>query len=143
MRESLLVRVWAVTGAAWVCGALMAVGQSPQPVVAVHDSELTRALEGIPAANGTPAGPNTTGFQWWVTNWHYFFMPDSVKETLRSDGTQCAVVGDSNIISGQLVDGSGLPVYPIVVSLSSEAVDDGEIAQLTNYVAAGGTLLVG
>src|SRR5580692_7978172 len=94
-------------GTAAVLTFLMALGavsqvraQMPQPVVAIHDSELTRALELMPATNGTPTGLYTTGFQWWITNWPYFFMPDSVKEALRSDGTPFSVVGDSNIISG-------------------------------------------
>ena len=70
-------------------------------------------------------------------------MPDSIKETLRSDGTAFTVVGDSNILSGVLTNADGSPKYPIVISLAAEAVDDGEIAQLTNYVASGGFLFVG
>src|SRR5213078_4502099 len=39
------------------------------PVVAIHDSELTRALETMPATNpGTPAGAGASGFEWWPTN---------------------------------------------------------------------------
>jgi hypothetical protein len=117
--------------------------QAPQPIVAIHDSELTRALESMVATNGTPSGNGTTGFQWWPTNWHYFVMPDSVKEALRSDGTAFAVLSDSNIAAGQLLNSNGLPNYPIFISLSSEAVADNEIGPLTNYVAAGGTLLAG
>src|SRR5208283_3531339 len=60
-------------------------------------------------------GPGTTSNQWWITQWHYFVMPDAVKEALRSDGTAFTVVGDSNILAGVL----------------------------TNYVAAGGFLFVG
>jgi hypothetical protein len=111
-----------------------------QPLVAIHDSELTRALEGIPAGADTPAG---TGYQWWLNNWHYFVMPESVKEALRSDGTAFQVVHDSDIAAGGLLETNGQPRYPIVISLASEAIDDGEIAQFTNYVAAGGFLLVG
>src|SRR5208282_3885796 len=85
----------------------------------------------------------TTGFQWWVTNWNYFVMPDSVKETLRSDGTTFTVVGDSNIEAGVLTNADGSPKYPILISLASEAIDNSEIAELTNYVAAGGFLFVG
>ncbi|MGO8925729.1 MAG: Ig-like domain-containing protein, partial [Limisphaerales bacterium] len=116
---------------------------TPQPLVAIHDSELTRALESIPASGATPTGAGTTGFQWWPTNWHYFVMPDAVKEALRSDGTAFTVVGDSNIVSGVLINADGSPKYPIVISLASEAVQDSEIAQLTNYVAGGGFLFVG
>ena len=118
-------------------------GQGPQPIVAIHDSELTRALESMPASGATPTGPGTTSNQWWVTQWHYFVMPDAVKEALRSDGTTYTVVGDSNILAGALTNTDGSPRYPIVISLASEAINDGEISQLTNYVAAGGFLFVG
>src|SRR5258705_2952715 len=69
-------------------------------------------------------------------------MPESLKEAMRSDGTAFTVVGDSNITAGVLLT-NGLPKYPILISLATEAVRDDEIAQLTNYVAAGGFLLVG
>src|SRR5271154_6821679 len=118
-------------------------GQGTLPLVAIHDSELTRALEYMPASGATPSGAGTTGNQWWPTNWHYFFMPDSVKEAMRSDGTAFTVIGDSNIVSGVLTNANGSPKYPIVISLASEAIQDSEIAQLTNYVAAGGFLFVG
>ena len=114
------------------------------PMVAIHDSELTRALESLPATNTpTPSGPGTTGFQWWPTNWHYFVMPDALKQMLRADGTPYTMIGDSNITSGGLLDSNGLPNYPIVFSLASEAVRNDEIAPLTNYVAAGGCLFIG
>src|SRR5215831_18182875 len=77
-------------------GASSLLGQGAQALVAVHDSELTRLLETMPASGATPTGTNTTGFQWWPKDWHYFVMPDSVKEALRSDGTPFAVIGDSN-----------------------------------------------
>ena len=114
-----------------------------KPIVAIHDSELTRALEALPAVSPTPSGAGTTGFEWWPTNWHYFVMPESVKETLRSDGTVYEVVSDEDISAGRLLAANGQPRCPIVISLASEAIRDDEIAQLTNYVAAGGTLLVG
>src|SRR5580704_12367445 len=60
--------------------------RAEQPVVAIHDSELTRDLETIPASGLTPSGAGATGYQWWPTNWQYFVMPDSAKEMLRSDG---------------------------------------------------------
>src|ERR1041384_3109761 len=69
-------------------------------------------------------------------------MPESTQEALRSDGTAFTVIGDSNITAGLLLP-SGAPKYPIVISLASEAIRDDEIAPLTNYVAAGGFLLVG
>ncbi len=113
-----------------------------QPLVAIHDSEITRSLETIPAIAPTPSGSGTSSNQWWTTNWHYFVMPETVKESLRSDGTAFTVLGDSNIISSGLLT-NGVPKYPIVVSLASEAIDDAEIAAFTNYVAAGGFLFVG
>src|SRR4051812_49035842 len=57
-------------------------GQGTQPIVAIHDSELTRALESRAAAAPTPTGAGTTGFEWWPTDWHYFVMPESMKEAL-------------------------------------------------------------
>ncbi len=97
----------------------------------------------MPASGATPNGTGTTSNQWWITEWHYFVMPDSVKEALRSDGTAFTVIGDSNIMAGVLTNADGSPKYPILISLGAEAMDDSEIAQLTNYVAAGGFLFVG
>ena len=122
-----------------ICGMSPAWGQGTQPLVAVHDSEYTRALASMTVVSPTPTN---TGFQWWTTNWNYFVMPESVKESLRSDGTAFTVVGDSNIVAGALLT-NGLPRYPIVISLASEAIRNDEIAQFTNYVAAGGFLFVG
>lgn len=113
------------------------------PIVAIHDSELTRALEPMPATGDTPTARSTPIQQWWPTNWHYFVMPESVKEVLRSDGTAYEVVGDADISMGRLLATNGQPRYPIVISLASEAIQDDEIAELTNYVASGGTLFVG
>src|SRR5882672_7099033 len=115
---------------------------TPQPVVAIHDSELTRSLELMPAVSPTPAGSGTTGFQWWPTDWHYFVMPESVQEALRSDGTAFTVIGDTNITSG-LPLANGAPKYPIIISLASEAIRADEVGPLTHYVAAGGFLLIG
>src|SRR5579871_4373370 len=86
----------AVAAYLFFSGAVSTWAQTTQPIVAVHDSELTRALETMTASNGTPSGAGTTGNQWWTTNWHYFVMADSVKQTLRADGTAFTVVGDSN-----------------------------------------------
>jgi Bacterial Ig domain/3-keto-disaccharide hydrolase len=114
-----------------------------QPVVAIHASELTQALETIPAGSSTPQGWGTTGYEWWTSWWHYFVMPESVKEALRSDGTPYVTVSDADISAGGLLTASGLPKYPIVISLASEAIRDDEIIPLINYVNAGGFLLVG
>ena len=130
---------------ALICIVLVTSGiqaQVTQPMVAVHDSELTRALETMPAVAPTPTGAGTTGNQWWTLDWHYFVMPEGMQEALRSDGTRFVKVGDSNVTSGALMSG-GLPKYPIVISLASEAIRDDEIAQFTNYVAAGGFMFVG
>ena len=116
--------------------------QGTQPLVAIHDSEYTRALENQNASGATPTGSGTTGKQWWPTDWHYFVMPEALKESLRSDGTAFTVVGDSNIMAGALLT-NGAPKYPIVISLASEAIHDSQIAQFTNYVAAGGYLFIG
>jgi hypothetical protein len=113
------------------------------PIIAIHDSELTRALETMTAAATTPTGPGTTGKEWWPTNWHYFVMPESLKEAFRSDGTAFQIVSDADISAGKLLNSSGQPRYPILISLASEAIADTEIGPLTNYVAAGGFLFVG
>ena len=72
----------------------------PEPVVAIHVSELTQALETTPAVSPTPTGPGTTGFEWWYTSWHYFVAYESLKEALRSDGTSFVEVSDAAIASG-------------------------------------------
>src|SRR2546423_1184612 len=141
-----LQRLWMkiLAGAALclACVAPAVFGQGMQPYVAIHDSELTRALESMPAVAPTPMGAGATGNQWWTTNWHYFVMPEAMKEELRSDGTAFTVIGDSNITAGALLV-NGQPKYPIMISLAAEAIRDDEIGPLTNYVAAGGFLFVG
>ena len=113
-----------------------------QPVVAIHVSELTNALETMPAVSPTPTGSGTSGYQWWYTSWHYFVMVESLKEMLRSDGTPFVTVSDADIRAGQLIN-AGHPRYPILISLASEAVADDEIAPLRAYVSAGGFLFAG
>ncbi len=115
--------------------------QVTQPVVGVLDSELTRALTTMPAVPPTPNTYPDTGFQWWEPDWNYFVMPDSLKETFASDGTAFTVIGDSNVSSGLLLT-NGLPKYPIIFCLASEAIRNDEIASFTNYVAAGGFLFI-
>ena len=89
-----------VSAIVWMA-CLLPAAQGVQPIVAIHHSELTQALDSTnaPAVPPTPTGPGTTGREWWPTNWHYSVMPDSVEETLRSDGTAFAVVGDSRELS--------------------------------------------
>src|SRR5467141_852690 len=51
----------------WALGVVCsAPAQITQPLVAVHDSELTRALEAMPAVAPTPTGAGTTSNQWWT-----------------------------------------------------------------------------
>ncbi len=113
-----------------------------EPVVAIHVSEATQALESITADSPTPTGSGTTGKEWWTPWWPYHVMPESLKEALLSDGTPFVVVNDAQIAAGFLLDGDK-PRFPIVISLSAEAVDDDEIDPLREYVSAGGFLLVG
>ena len=115
----------------------------PEPVVAVHVSELTQALEKIPAKSPTPVGTGTTGYEWWHAEWHYFVMAESLKEALRSDGTPFIEVSDADIKTGRLLHPDGSPRYPILISLASEAVADNEVAPLREYVSAGGFLFAG
>ena len=120
------------------------VATHPEPVVAIHVSELTQALETMPAKPPTPpAGPDTTGYEWAYTAWHYFVAYESLKEALRSDGTPFVEISDADITSGDLLYQDGSPRYPILISLASEAISDVEIAPLRDYVNGGGFLLVG
>lgn len=115
----------------------------PLPIVAIHVSELTQALETTSARPPTPTGSGTSGYEWWYTSWHYFVAHESLKEALRSDGTPFIVVSDADITAGNLLHPDGSPKFPIVISLASEAVNDNEIVPLRNYVSAGGFLLIG
>ena len=115
----------------------------PEPVVAIHVSELTQAMETMPAVFPTPTGPGTTGFEWWPADWHYLVMPESLKESLISDGTPFVEISDADIAAGRLLYPDGFPRYPILISLASEAIADNEIEPLRAYVAAGGILFVG
>ena len=116
---------------------------APLPLVAIHVSEITAALETMPAVAPTPTGSGTTGYQWYYQAWRYFVAYESLKEALRSDGTQFVVVSDSDISSGRLLNTDGSPRYPILISLTAEAIADSEVAPLRSYVNAGGFLLAG
>ena len=123
--------------------SLSSLASDPTPVtpkVAIHVSEHTRALEDAPAVAPTPTGSGTSGKQWWYTSWHYYTLYNSLEEALRSDGTPFVRVSDADIASGELVYGDGSPRYPIVISLSSEAIADNEVQPLRDYVSSGGTL---
>jgi hypothetical protein len=114
--------------------------QPPEPFVAVHVSEFTQALETMPA---TQQSSPYTGYQWRYPSWHYFVAYESLKETLRSDGTPFVVVSDSDVAAGKLLNPDGSPRFPILISLAAEAIDDNEIAPLRSFVNAGGFLFVG
>jgi hypothetical protein len=113
------------------------------PMVAIHVSELTQALETTPAKPSTPTGAGTTGYEWWSTEWPYFVMYQALEEALRSDGTPFVEVSDADITAGQLLNSDNTPKYPIMISLASEAIRTDEVSPLRNYVAAGGFLFVG
>jgi hypothetical protein len=115
---------------------------SIQPVVAIHVSELTQALESLPAVSPMPRGTGFTGMSWFLTSWHYASIYESIKIALESDGTPYQIITDADIAGGRLMDGNS-PRYPILISLASEAVDDGEIQPLRDYVSAGGFLFAG
>ena len=124
--------------------ALQAMAASiPQPVVAIHVSELTQNLEELPAVAPTPTGTGTTGYQWWYTTWRYFVAHTSLQEALTSDGTPYVLISDSDIMAGKLRNSDGTPRYPILISLAAEAINDSEVSPLREYVNAGGFLFVG
>ncbi len=115
----------------------------PEPLVAIHVSELTKALETLPATAPTPTVPGTSGYEWFYTSWRYFVGYESLKESLRSDGTPFVEISDSDIAAGKLRKTDGTPSYPILISLAAEAIDDNEVSMLRDYVNAGGFLLSG
>jgi len=48
---------------AWLCVVgVISTAHATLPVVAIHDSELTRALETMPATGSTPTGPGQPAF---------------------------------------------------------------------------------
>jgi hypothetical protein len=99
--------------------------------VAIHDSELTRALGSLSSST-----------------WSYALLVESIEEALRSDGTPFVVVSDADIADGALMANSTTPKYPILISLASEVISDdtspsGEIQHLLDYVNAGGFVLAG
>lgn len=124
-------------------GTVAQAQDGPLPVVAVHVSELTQALETMPAAASTPHGNGTTGKEWWDSSWHYFTFYESLEDALNADGTPFVEVSDADIRSGRLLTSAGEPRYPIVISLGAEAVADQELNPLRGYIRAGGFLFVG
>jgi hypothetical protein len=94
------------------------------PIVAVHVSEYTRS-------------------HWFYTSWTYFQIYELLEEALRSDGTPFVEVNDSQVESGYLLTGSGLPKYPIFISLGAECISSVEAQRIRDYVQAGGFAYVG
>ena len=76
-------------------------------------------------------------------SWRYFVAYQSLEEALKSDGTPYVEVRDADIAAGELVTADAKPRYPIVISLAAEAVANGEITPLRDYVSAGGFLWSG
>ncbi len=142
-RMVLLMLVLGIILALHIVAPPQAAAQLPEPVVAIHVSEVTQNLEALTASPPTPTGPGTSGKEWFYTSWHYFVAYESLKEALRSDGTPFVEVSDADIAAGDLLYPDGSPRYPILISLASEAVTNSEIAPLRDYVAAGGFLFVG
>ena len=114
-----------------------------QPMVAIHDSELTRALEnsarfGRDAHRGS-GRPATSGGR----------RTGTISSCPSRSRKRCARMARPLRWWGTRTSAAGAcwPMVcrdnPIVISLACEAIRDDEIAQLTNYVAAGGFLLVG
>src|SRR3989304_1476371 len=81
-----------------------------EPVEAIHVSELTQALETIPARYA-PTGPDTTGYEWYYPSFHYFVAHESLEEALRSDGTPFHKLSDPDIAAGRLLYPDGAPRY--------------------------------
>lgn len=130
-----------VTG---LCSMYSTADAQPATLVAIHVSELTEALETMPATPPTPTGlADSSGYEWWYTSWHYFVGYSSLQEALRADGTPFVTVSDSDIAAGRLLNSDGTPAFPILISIASEAIADQEVPPLVSYVNAGGNLLVG
>ena len=113
------------------------------PVVAIHVSERTAALESVIASAPTPMGSGTTGNEWWITSWRYFVAYQSLEEALKADGTPFVEVSDADIAAGELLTTEGKPRYPDRDQLCGRGIADNEIAPLRDYVSAGGFLMVG
>ena len=118
----LLMLVLSIILALHIAAPPQATAQLPEPVVAIHVSEVTQNLETLTATPPTPTGSGTSGKEWCYTSWHYFVAHESLKEALRSDGTPFVEVSDADIAAGDLLYPDGSPRYPILISLASEAV---------------------
>ena len=117
----------------------MAEDTSPtRPVVAVHVSEYTRALNGAPQS---PA-PSSDTRGMYYDSFSHAQVYSMLEEALRGDGTPFVEVTDADIENGALLVG-GVPAYPIVFSLMAEAVSDAEVGRIRDYVSAGGQVYVG
>ena len=119
----------------------VAVADSPpmQPVVAIHKSDYTNALKGMPDDPATPA--DAPGGWYYDSFWH-FQVTAMLEEALKADGTPYVEVTDADIESGALMSG-GAPKYPILFSLAAECVSDAEVGQIRDYTNAGGQVFAG
>src|SRR6185369_3667628 len=144
---SVFLRISIIMLCLWIPGVSFlphsAYAEPARPLVAIHVSELTAALQSVPAVSPTPTGTGNSGYEWWYTAWKYPVAYESLKEALRSDGTPFVEVSDSDIAAGTLLNTDGSPRYPILFSLAAEAIADNEISQIRAYVNAGGFLFVG
>src|SRR6185369_16960283 len=56
-----------------------AYAEPARPLVAIHVSELTAALQSVPAVSPTPTGTGNSGYEWWYTAWKYPVAYESLK----------------------------------------------------------------
>jgi len=85
-----------MTVAAW--------GQATAADVAIHDSELTRALETMPASGRARPEHGHERLPMVATDWHYFVHARVSQEKAAIGRHQAfTVVGDSNITAGLLL----------------------------------------
>jgi hypothetical protein len=99
------------------------VSYAASPIVAVHASE-------------------NTAVHWTNPYWKSFHPNRFLEESFITDGTPYVELSDAQITAGGLLS-NGVPRYPILFSLATEAISDAEAAQILAFVQAGGTVYVG
>ncbi len=118
--------------------AVAEVPPAPTPLVAVHVSEYTKALNGTVQS---PA-PSSDVRGMYYDSFSHELAYTMLEEALRSDGTPFVELSDADIENGALLR-EGVPAYPIVFSLMAESVSDTEVGRIRDYVSAGGHVYVG